>query len=80
MPEAADLTAAVTAYLKSDAALAALVGTRVFGGEMPPAETAQMPRKALVLRASGGVSLTAGSHAEHDTQRLDLFSFGETPH
>lgn len=76
---AADPEAGLTAYLKTDAELAALLAARVFAGELPPGETAQMPRKALVLRASGGVSLTGESHAEHDTQRFDVFAFGETP-
>lgn len=76
---AADPIAALAAYLKADAALTALLGARVFGGELPVGETASMPRKALVLRPSGGVSLTSGSQVEHDTVRIDLFAFGETP-
>lgn len=77
---AADPVAALVAYLKADAGLAALLAARVFGGELPPGEVASMPRKALVIRTSGGISLTGGSYAEHDTQRFDLMSFGETPH
>jgi hypothetical protein len=76
---AANLEAGLVAFLRADAALAALVGTRVFGSELPPAETAAMPRRALVLRASGGVSLTGDSFLEHDTQRIDAFAFGATP-
>ena len=76
---AADLEAGVVAYLKTVADLAALVDGRVFAGELPARETGSMPRKALVLRRSGGVSLTGGSHAEADAQRIDLFSYGETP-
>lgn len=75
----ADPEAGLIAYLKADTALAALLAARVFAGELPPGETVQMPRKAIVLRASGGVSLTSESYAEHDTQRFDLFAFGETP-
>lgn len=77
---AADPVAGVVAYLKADAGMAALLGTRVFGGELPADEAQFMPRKALVVKPSGGISLTAGSHAEHDTGRFDLFGFGETPH
>lgn len=80
MPAAADPIAALVAYLKADTGVAALLAARVFGGELPPSETEAMPRKALVVRASGGFSLTAGSYAEHDTQRFDLLAFGETPH
>jgi len=79
----ADVIAALIALLKADAAVAALVGSgaaaRVFGGELPPAETRFMPRAAIVLAASGGASLTGGSYAEHDTQRVDLFAYGATP-
>lgn len=77
---AADLEAGLVAYLKADVDVALLVATRVFGGELPAGQTAAMPRKAIVLRASGGVSLTGDSHVEHDSQRVDLFAFGETPH
>lgn len=79
----ADPVAALVAILKAEptAAAAAGLGTpaRVFGGELPAGETAAMPRRAIVLRASGGVSLTGGSYAEHDTMRVDLFAYGETP-
>jgi hypothetical protein len=75
----ADLEGALVAYLKTDAFIAAMAGTRVFGGELPEAETASMPRACIVLRASGGVSLTGESYLEHDTQRVDVFAFGPTP-
>ncbi|MFZ5747900.1 MAG: tail completion protein gp17 [Pseudomonadota bacterium] len=76
----ADAIAALVAYLKADAATAAIAGARIFGGELPPDEGAAMPRAAIVLAASGGSSLTGGSYVEHDTQRVDLFAYGATPH
>jgi len=76
---AADLTGGVVAYLKTSGVLHGLIAGRVFGGELPPKETAAMPRKALVVAASGGVSLTGASFIEADTGRIDLFAFGETP-
>lgn len=79
MSEAADLEAGVRAYLLSDSALNALVEGRIFGGELPAAQTKFMPRRALVIKGSGGASLTGGSYVEHDTERLDLFAFGATP-
>lgn len=79
MSEPADLEAGLRAYLLDYAPLAAAIDTRVFGGELPADETAFMPRGAIVLKSSGGVSLTAESENDHDTQRVDLFSFGETP-
>ncbi|MEO0589115.1 MAG: DUF3168 domain-containing protein [Pseudomonadota bacterium] len=75
----ADLEAGLVAYLKAQASVSALVGTRVFAGELHPNETQNMPRKALLVRLSGGVSLTGESKLRYDTQRFDLFAFGETP-
>lgn len=75
----ADLEAGLRAFLLADASTAALVETRVFGGELPAGETASMPRQAIVLRGSGGASLTGNSTLDHDTQRVDVFSFGATP-
>ncbi len=79
MPEAADLEGALVAYLKSIPAVAVLTSSRIFGGELPPTETASMPRPAIVVKSSGGASLTGESTNEHDTQRVDVFAFGATP-
>jgi hypothetical protein len=79
MSEPADLEGGVVAYLKSDLVTATVTEGRVFGGELPASETASMPRTAIVVRASGGVSLTGESKLEHDTQRVDVFAFGATP-
>jgi hypothetical protein len=79
MPEPADLEGALVAFLKADAFVASMTAGRVFGGELPETETASMPRQAIVVRASGGVSLTGESFADHDTQRVDVFAFGPTP-
>jgi hypothetical protein len=78
-PVPANPVSAVVAILLADSAIAALVGARAFGGELPASETALMPRRALVVKASGGVSLTSGSYAEHDTIRVDVFAFGAMP-
>lgn len=53
--------------------------TRIFGGELPAEETASMPASAIVIRPSGGISLTGNSNVEHDTLRVDLFGYGPTP-
>lgn len=79
MSEPADLEGALVAFLKANPFVAAIAGGRVFGGELPVAETAAMPRHAVVVRASGGVSLTGESYLDHDTQRIDVFAFGPTP-
>jgi hypothetical protein len=75
----ADPVAALVAYLKADAGVAALVGTRIFGLELPAAEASAMPRKAVVLQASGGAPLVGG-YLEHTAQRIDAFAYGETPY
>jgi hypothetical protein len=77
--EPADLEAGIRAFLLAQASVTALVETRVFAGELPEDEAAPMPRKALLVRLSGGVSTTGESKLQHDTQRFDLFAFGETP-
>lgn len=79
MDEAADLEGGLVAYLKAIPAIAVLTDSRIFGGELPERETASMPRAAIVIKASGGVSLTGESTLEHDTQRVDVFAFGPTP-
>lgn len=79
MPEAADLEGGLVAYLKTIPSVVLLTGGRIFAGELPEDETASMPRKALVIRASGGVQLLGDTTVEHDTQRIDAFAFGETP-
>lgn len=75
----ADVIDALVALLKADASVAALAGTRVFGGELPPTETAAMPRSALLVKPTGGASLTGSSYARADTQRIDLRGYGATP-
>lgn len=75
----ADPVGAVVAILLADAAIAALVGTHGFGGELPAAQTAAMPRAAFVVKASGGVAINGQGFAEYDTQRVDLYAFGRTP-
>ncbi len=75
----ADVVGALVSLLKAAAGVSGPAGGRVFGGELPPEEAAAMPRAALVVASSGGTSLTGGSYAEHDTQRIDLFAYGATP-
>jgi len=75
----ADPVGALVAILRADTIIAAALDARVFGGELPADETAHMPRRAIVLRASGGTSLMGGSFVETDTVRIDLFAYGATP-
>jgi hypothetical protein len=79
MPDVpADPIGALVSVLLADSDVAALVGTRGFGGELPPGETAAMPRAAFVMRASGGTPLTSGSFAEVEAQRIDVYAYGAT--
>lgn len=73
-------TKAVIDVLKADAAITALVGTRVFGMELPRSEASAMPRKAIVIQPSGGGLLPVGSQSfiEHSDRRFDAFCYGET--
>lgn len=75
-----DIVTAIVELLKADAGIAALVGTRVFGGELPPDEAASMPRKAIVVQPSGGVPFQPGSRVKAEAQRLDVVAYGATPH
>ena len=74
-----DVIGALVALLKADADVAALVGTRVFGLELPEAEAASMPRKGVILRPTGGVS-PFGGFVEVTAERIDAVSWGETPY
>lgn len=75
----ADVIGALVEALKADSIISVLTTDRVFGGELPRDETRHMPRHAIVLVPSGGISLAEGSFIEHDTQRVDLLAFAETP-
>lgn len=73
-----DHIVAITDVLKADSGVSALVGTRVFGIELPEAETANMPRKCIVVKQSGG--LGNRSYIRHSNPRIDVFCYGETPY
>lgn len=71
--------APIRAMLLADAGISAASDGRIFVGEIPKNEAKHMPRPALLIKASGGTSLTAGSDVNHDTQRIDLFAYAATP-
>lgn len=70
-----DIVAALVAYLQADSGVSALVGVRVWGGELPDAEVEHMPRPNIVLRRAGGPAVFR-SHRLID-QRVDVFSYGD---
>lgn len=73
-----DVLAALIVHLKTVATITALVGTRVFGGELPEGEAKYMPRKCIVLRSVGGL-VEFRTHREQKP-RVDSFCYGETYH
>ena len=74
-----NIISALRVVLLADATLNAMVGARVFGLELPPTEAASMPRQCVVLKPSGGSAFQPGSYLRHAFQRVDAFSYGETP-
>ena len=73
----ADAIGTIISLLSADTDISALVGARVFGAELPPAEAASMPRKAIVVTAAGGID--AADFAPWQRPRFDLKCYGETP-
>jgi len=76
-----DLVGSLINILGSDSSVAALVGTqpndRIYGLELDVDESANMPRKSIVLNLAGG----EGRHdySDYSVKRIDVFSYGETP-
>lgn len=75
---APDPIAALVAFLKADADVAALAGTRVFAGELPRTENTAMPRQAVVLGPAGGGAL-GGGYQRYGDGRVDAYCYGATP-
>jgi hypothetical protein len=73
-----DLVGGLVALFLADPAVAGMAGIRVFGDELPAEETAAMPRQAMVVKPSGGVSLLGASKVRADTQRIDIRAYGAT--
>lgn len=72
-----DHIGALVTFLKANSALNTLVGGRIFGGSLPAAQTQHMPRKAVVLTASGGGQWLNASYAQATERRIDVRCFGE---
>lgn len=70
-----DVILALKTHLLTVAAVTTLLSTRVWGGEVPPAEIEPMPRKALVMRYVGGLERFRTDREQRP--RVDFFSFGE---
>lgn len=76
-----DAMAALIDFLKADTDVSGLVSARVFGDELPEAETASMPRKAVVINQSGGATPDfAAATVPLQVFRCDVFCYGENPY
>jgi len=70
-----DYVKALIDYLKADASVSALVGTRVYGGELPVDEIDNQPRKAIVIVLSGGES--ENDYRGVARPSVDIYCYGE---
>jgi len=73
-----DVLAALVALLQADPAIAAITQGRVYAGELPAEQAAEMPRPALVLQPQPGAAAVTAQAALR-TQRVDLVCWGKTP-
>ena len=73
-----DYINALCDVLKADAAVTALVGTRVYGGELPNADNVSMPRACITLTPAGGIADRFG-FVDLTEPRIDVRCFGATP-
>jgi hypothetical protein len=64
-------------YLRHDAGVYALTGSRVYPAELPASEASTMPRYAIVLVPAGGMS--EASNVPLQSPRVDLFCYAATP-
>jgi len=73
-----DPIAAIRTVLLADTATAALVSTRIYGGEVPAAVEAAMPQGSIVLSPAGGLPNPGGGFQQYGNTRLDVCCYGAT--
>jgi hypothetical protein len=71
---------ALIEFLKADSAVNTLTAGRIFGDELPANQIASMPRKCIVIEASGGAQSFGNAYQEYGDGRYDVRSYGETPY
>lgn len=74
-----DLLVALVAHLEADTAVAAAVGSRVYGAELPPSETDAQPRAAIVVRYAGGLGQYGRGWQQWGDRRIDTLCYGADP-
>lgn len=76
----ATIPEALVTFLSAQSFISTLVGTRVFGLELPATESKSMPRNAVVLKMSGGPGGLGSSDDRPITRiRFDVLNYGATP-
>lgn len=70
---------ALRSFYLADPDVAAFVGTRVFGGDLPASEAQHMPRQALIIQDAGSLGVFGESNNFGDL-RIDLKCYGATPY
>lgn len=80
MTAPAPLLEALIAYLKAQAAISALVSTRVFGLSLPEDEAQYQPRKAVRITMAGSVGASNWNSYVEDAcwSGFDVWCYGET--
>lgn len=73
-----DPIAAVRTVLLADTAVAALVSTRIYGGELPSGVNPLNVGGCIVLNAAGGPENPGGGYQQYGNTRLDVFCYGST--
>lgn len=68
---------ALVAFLKADSAVAAILGARVFGGELDRREVQSMPRACAVLSPAGG-GLIGLEYQNYGDLRVDVDCYAAT--
>lgn len=75
----ADVLKAAVAFLKADSDVSGLLGTRVYGLELPASEIPNMPRQSCVLKLAGGPTNIGGTtYLQAGQHRIDVFNYGGT--
>jgi len=78
-----DIVAAVVTFLLSQREVTALVGSHVYGAELPrdlPASGAGMPVQSIVIQAApGAFGALRRSYVRAGHQRIDVRCYGDTP-
>lgn len=74
-----DPLGAIVSLLEADADVSALIGTRIYGGELPAAQAQYMPRQCMVLQYSGSGESTTGRKdwSRHGSMRIDVWCYGK---